>query len=401
VEILIARQSTSLSSEGDWPNKLKTRTEVLGRPVSAKPLLSLAMIVRDEEDTLAGALEDARHFCDELIVVDTGSVDGTIEIARTFGAKVFHFDWIDDFAAARNFSFAQASGSWILWLDADDRIVPAAWPGMRVIIDDLPHLTNFDFIVLAYNYKFSEVDPSVCLFTGPRERFIRNSPDIRWVGRIHENVPIVPGRALSRTDAWVEHRPSKGHSDASAQRNLRVIVQCLEDGDDSPWMLHYYADNLTRLGRHEEAFATYEKILSIPGDSSTNVNDLRYLTLDMMAESAAALGMVDKELDCLGRAIVFNSGRAEAFIHLGRHFYEKKEWRKAIPFFYAATTLQAPVLGPVNPSHYSWLPWDYLAICAGEIGDFRSALEYCTRALPGHPEKDRIVANMALYAKHL
>jgi glycosyltransferase involved in cell wall biosynthesis len=84
--------------------------------------LSLAMIVRDAEQTLARALKSVVELCDELIVVDTGSLDDSVEIARRMGAKVHEFAWIDDFAAARNHSFQLCTGDWIMWLDADDLI---------------------------------------------------------------------------------------------------------------------------------------------------------------------------------------------------------------------------------------------------------------------------------------
>src|ERR1700722_2057318 len=84
--------------------------------------LSVAMIVRDEADKLADILAEANSFCDELIVVDTGSVDETVEIAKAAGAKVYEFEWIDDFSAARNASFDHCTSDWIMWLDADDRL---------------------------------------------------------------------------------------------------------------------------------------------------------------------------------------------------------------------------------------------------------------------------------------
>lgn len=82
--------------------------------------LSLCMIVKNEEDVLARCLESARAAADEIIIVDTGSSDQTRRIARQFTEKVYDFEWIDDFAAARNFSFSKATMDYCLWLDADD-----------------------------------------------------------------------------------------------------------------------------------------------------------------------------------------------------------------------------------------------------------------------------------------
>ena len=86
--------------------------------------ISLCMIVKDEEAVLKRCLESVEGIADEIIVVDTGSQDRTKEIAEEIGAKVYRFPWIDDFAAARNFSFSKADMDYCLWLDADDVILP-------------------------------------------------------------------------------------------------------------------------------------------------------------------------------------------------------------------------------------------------------------------------------------
>ncbi|MCH8018826.1 glycosyltransferase family 2 protein, partial [candidate division KSB1 bacterium] len=89
---------------------------------SKKPSLSLCMIVKNEEEYLQECLESIEDVVDEIIVVDTGSTDRTVEIARQFDAEVHHIPWNDDFAAARNESIKHASGDWILQLDADERL---------------------------------------------------------------------------------------------------------------------------------------------------------------------------------------------------------------------------------------------------------------------------------------
>ena len=84
--------------------------------------VSLCMIVRNEEDVLGRCLESVKDIVDEIIIVDTGSTDKTKEIAGRFTNAVYDFPWIDDFSAARNFSFSKATMDYQMWLDADDVI---------------------------------------------------------------------------------------------------------------------------------------------------------------------------------------------------------------------------------------------------------------------------------------
>ena len=80
------------------------------------------MIVKNEQDVIGRCLESAKEIADEIIIVDTGSCDKTVEIASHYTQNIYYFKWIDDFAAARNFSFSKATKEYILWLDADDVI---------------------------------------------------------------------------------------------------------------------------------------------------------------------------------------------------------------------------------------------------------------------------------------
>jgi len=84
--------------------------------------ISLAMIVRDEEKFLGGCLDSVRELVDEIVLVDTGSSDGTVDVAKSFNAKIYHFEWKDDFSEARNHSLSKCSCDWILILDADEAV---------------------------------------------------------------------------------------------------------------------------------------------------------------------------------------------------------------------------------------------------------------------------------------
>ena len=88
--------------------------------------ISLCMIVKNESEVLARCLDSVRDAVDEIIIIDTGSDDNTREIARRYTDHVYDFEWIDDFSAARNYSFSKASMDYCMWLDADDMLAPEA-----------------------------------------------------------------------------------------------------------------------------------------------------------------------------------------------------------------------------------------------------------------------------------
>ena len=100
----------------------KTEAQISQGEIKQKPLLSLSMIEKNEESMLPGCLESVKEVVDEIVIVDTGSSDRTKEIARSFGAKIIDFEWVNDFAAARNESLRNCTGEWILYLDADERL---------------------------------------------------------------------------------------------------------------------------------------------------------------------------------------------------------------------------------------------------------------------------------------
>ena len=101
--------------------------------------LSQCMIVKNEEKNIERALSWGKDIMYEQIVVDTGSTDRTVEIAKGMGAKVYHFEWIDDFAAAKNYAIEQAKGDWIAFLDADEYFPPEDAAKLMSILRDLQH----------------------------------------------------------------------------------------------------------------------------------------------------------------------------------------------------------------------------------------------------------------------
>ena len=138
------------------------------------------MIVKNEKENLLRCLSSAKPYVDEIIVVDTGSEDGTPEIAAEYGAKVSYFEWCDDFAAARNYAISQASGDWVLVLDADEELVASP--------EDLRKLLTSNTKVLAYSISREEVITQEEMTPLITLRLFRNLPEFQYVSRFHEQL---------------------------------------------------------------------------------------------------------------------------------------------------------------------------------------------------------------------
>ena len=145
-----------------------------------QPRLSLCMIIRDEQEMLPEFLDSVAGLWDELIVVDTGSSDNSATLMEAAGAKLIHFDWIDDFSAARNVSLEAATGQWILFLDADERPSAELIQEIRTLMDD--PMAGAATLIMRNEW------PDGGRQDAPLLRIFRNYPTIRFEHRIHEDI---------------------------------------------------------------------------------------------------------------------------------------------------------------------------------------------------------------------
>jgi hypothetical protein len=154
-----------------------------------RPYLSLCMIVRDSARTLPACLESIRPWVDEMVIVDTGSVDDTPRIVETFGGRLFHFPWCDDFSAARNESLRHARGEWLFWMDSDDMIPPECGRKLRDLVERGidPRVTGFVMQVHCPGGR-EDGGPEFNVTVVDHVKLFRNRPAIRFDGRIHEQL---------------------------------------------------------------------------------------------------------------------------------------------------------------------------------------------------------------------
>ena len=236
-----------------------------------KPDVSLCMIVRNEEQHLAECLRGVRPLMREVVVIDTGSTDRTKAIAAEWGAQVYDFPWCDDFAAARNESVRRASGRWVFWLDADDRIDPQNGERLAALfarLDQLPAPADVGFFMVCRS-TIPTVSKLGSQVTHLR-LFPREAP-VRWVGRVHERLAPRDGQTMMNvqwSDIVIRH---VGYADRlqkrrKLQRNLRLLqLNFLAHPDDPPTLFHLGWAQLS-LGNHGEALRFLKRSLRVESE---------------------------------------------------------------------------------------------------------------------------------------
>ena len=188
--VTLIEEAVRALAEAGHPNVLRFAERFAELTTFREPTLTLAMIVKDEEEHLANCLRSVHGVANEIIVVDTGSTDDTVTIAIDAGARVLFFEWSDDFSAARNVSLRYASGDWILWLDADEELTPESVEPLKALLRD-------QTVAAAHLRIDNLMSGRIVPFLTPR--LWRNHPTIRFKQPIHEQVYWAIERTLDAT----------------------------------------------------------------------------------------------------------------------------------------------------------------------------------------------------------
>jgi glycosyltransferase involved in cell wall biosynthesis len=189
------------------------------------------MIVKDEEEMLPGCLASAQDAVDEIVVVDTGSTDRTVEIAESFGAKVVHFPWNGSFADARNVSIDHATGDWIVYLDADEHLTPESPAALRKL---LGRTWREAFYFVETNFTGGEGSGEAVKHLALR--LWRNRPEYRFEGRIHEqktaSMPNYLPERFEKSDVTILHYgylKTRIAAREKSRRNIELLEQEAEE----------------------------------------------------------------------------------------------------------------------------------------------------------------------------
>jgi hypothetical protein len=217
--------------------------------------LSATLIVRDESSVIEGCLESLVGRVDEIVLVDTGSRDDTMEKASRFPIKLHHFTWCDDFSAARNFALEQARGDWVLYIDADERF-------------DIPDRATLDAVLgdadkVAWKLRFH---PRVDWTPYAEYRLFRNDPRIRFEGVIHESmvegietVAAADGRVVGTCDLALRHIGYEGDQSHKNPRNIPLLRARLARDPGHLFSWWHLGRSLRLAGDEEGALAAWSE----------------------------------------------------------------------------------------------------------------------------------------------
>jgi len=307
------------------------------------------MIVKNEEEVIGRCLDSVYGLVDEINIVDTGSTDQTKEIVKKYTNRIFDFPWIDNFAAARNFSFQQATKEYVLWLDADDVFTEVNRKKFKILKQTLQQSTD----AVSMNYQLSFDNEGNVTSQLKRHRLVKKENNFLWIGAVHEFLSV--SGYIYDSDVSVTHLPLSHDHD----RNLRIYKKMLDSGKElSPRDTFYYANELVDHNNFEEAVLYYEKFL----DSKLGWVEDNIRACFKLADCYHKLDDKDKELGSTLRTLVYDSPRPEACCRLGYYFMEQHKNHEAVYWYSQALLCEnQQQISFQNTSFSTWLP--HLQLC--------------------------------------
>jgi hypothetical protein len=355
----------------------------------SRPRLSAALIVRNEERFLADCLRSLQGIADEVVVVDTGSVDATPDIARAYGASLYHYPWTGDFAAARNHGLDLCTGEWILYIDADERLLPAE----RGLLD----AAFGDPGVIACNLWFSA---RVGQTPYSEMRVWRNDARLRFRGCIHETIrPAVheaaaqDGLRIGECPLEIIHLGYEDNQEAKHHRNLPLLLRRVQEDDTNVfnWChlglvhaglgdkaqsvaafrrgVHAAREHRHPIPQHGQAFAELAQALAQGGDASRR----------MEAEDLINEGMAAYPTN-----LYLPWVRANLLMGMDRH-------GEALPMLESlaaidAETFRDPYIG-YDKRIFGVFSYEALGLCHFRLGQYEQAAEWYGRAFQADPAR--------------
>jgi tetratricopeptide (TPR) repeat protein len=364
--------------------------------------LSLCMIVRDEQEMLPRCLASVAEAVEEMVIVDTGSTDATVEIARSFGARVLFHEWTGSFAEARNVSFDAATGDWLLCLDADEMLVEEDTPLLRSLTG---RTWREAFYLSETNYTGDLEDGTAV--THNALRIFRNRPEYRFEGRLHEQIAhCLPGYLPERVEASgvrIEHYGYLGavrDSREKSRRNIELLRLQQKEGLSTPFLHYNLGSEYAAANEPQAALAEFErawKLLQTLPD-----RDSYQFAPALVSRMVKALRACERPADAIARAeegLLRFRGFTDLVLEQAIAAIALEQNERAIELLERCIEMgDAPRRYTATQGSGSYLPRLQLAELRRRAGDYEEATRLLEHCLREHP---RFIGSVLPYANLL
>lgn len=353
--------------------------------------ISLCMIIKNEEDVLRRCLSSIQSCVDEIIIVDTGSSDTSVAIAKEFTPHVYTYTWKDDFADARNYAFSFASKDYCMWLDADDIVT-------RKDCDDIVKLKqtldpSIDIVMMKYNTAFdAQGNP---IFSYYRERLLKRSAGFLWEGVIHEVIGL-RGNIMYSPIA-ISHKKMKA---SDPNRNLRIFENLIAKNISlSLREQFYYARELYYHHRFDDAIQQFTMFLKSHQGWLENCIDAcqmrAYCLYEMKQDVAALVSLLE--------SFLYDVPRAEVLCDIGKHFLDRQLYTQAIHWYKQALLCERHDESGafIQPDCYNFIPYLQLCVCYDHIGEKKQANAYNEKAALCKPDNAVVLKNRKYFEEQM
>lgn len=336
--------------------------------------VSLCMIVKNEERLLARCLDSVADLMDEIIIVDTGSLDRTKEIAARYTDKIYDFAWVNDFSAARNFAFSKAGMEYIYSADADEVLDEENREAFRKLKETL--LPQIDIVQMYYANQLSfgtiyNFDKEL------RPKLFKRLRPFVWTEPIHEQVKLEP--VIFDSDIAILHMPESNHKN----RDFAAFLRIIREGRPLSARLHnLYAKELFVSGEDADFIAAEAFFEASCLDVERSLDEIKEAAC--VTARAARLRKDDKKFFKYALKVIAAEGCAEICCELGDYYLENEDLEEAIIWFYNAVYETESIL---NIHSSGDIPLRGLAKSYRLVGNKEQADAYAKLAAAWEPEQ--------------
>ena len=366
--------------------------------------ISLCMIVKDEEKLLNNCLESVKDLVEEIIIVDTGSIDNTKEICNKYKVKTYDFTWTESFSEARNFGIDKATKEWILWLDADEEIIIKNIEELKVSLES--NKKNLYLIPMINYYGSSYPDPNLSyLFAS--ERLFRNHKGFNFIGNIHEHltkenldekeleeieiIPYIEIHHYGYMDSVVEDKKKN-------ERNLKLLENEKKDSNYDPWIDYHIASEYYRMKEYEQAFeevnSSILRFLQRQQLPPSLLYKLKYEILILLKSYKGAKAGIDK-------AIALYPKYVDLHFYKGIILFQENLFEEALIVFKHCLELgESQIQYLILSGTGSYAAWYFIGCCYENLGDYKKALNAYTQAINIYPNYSQAQSKLSELLKY-